>query len=494
MDSEEALNRPKSVHQTYSIRPKLPIIGFTMALFASVAFYFCHTLDQQVWQQLFSYHSTHLLAIEKPLYQDFYNKRLLIENIGTSEELNAIQNARQPDDNRTLTKTILADRSFRLFLEQKAPIYFSPKKRSYWLAHNKAIKEYIERLSTYQLGIIPERFNASPKIANLFSYIFIETNILNFISNVVLLLLLSSMIERHIKRSYLISFIIALSLTYASLYALATDAISKPLFGLNALVYVLTALVSSIFIQHHFRTNFANQRYLLFIGLCVVSLKLFHDFFYQTMNPEGILILVSLCLVAVVFAQKVYQFSRFDILAMTEQKTISTVSKQARTDYAEALKGLSRFNFKYARQKLRLLIEREPNSKQILESSYHLEKLSPEDGLFGMLAQRRIDDALSKQDYPTMQSIFQDIQQSAPNRQSAKKHISADNYLKMLVLFLQHNDTEKAEHAFMFLELAGQKALVQEACLVLIKTFSEKKHVKKKTHYQALYENYLVKT
>ena len=111
-----------------------------------------------------------------------------------------------------------------------------------------------------------------------------------------------------------------------------------------------------------------------------------------------------------------------------------------------------------------------------------------------MLAQLRIDDALSKQDYPSMQSIFQDIQQSAPNRQSAKKHISADNYLKMLVLFLQHNDTEKAEHAFMFLELAGQKALVQEACLLLIKTFSEKKHVKKKTHYQALYENYLIKT
>lgn len=495
MDSKETLIRKSSASSGQLAISQFPIVGVIIVLMASAAFYLCHTHDQKVWSLLFDYHSKYLLKTEKPLYQDFYNKRLQIENIGSEGELASIQEAVKLEDNNKLTKFILSDRSFRIFLEKKAAIYFSHKEKTYWLTHNKAIKQILNGLSTYQFSVIPERFIASPKISNLLSYIFIDQQATNFFSNIILLLLLCIMIERAVRRIYLAGFIISFSLIYASLYLSIAHSFSKPLFGLNALIYILIALSASVFIQRHFRTRFAHKKSFLIIGVTLIYLKITQDIAYQTLSKESLYALLPLLFAGIINAQTIYRFTCRTMNSIPEaQKTIPILSESTRASYAEALNALSRFNFTYARQRLRLLIEAEPNSGQILESSYHLEKLLPEEAMFGKLAQRRIEDALIKQDYPAMYSIFQDIQISTPSRGAAKKYIEPDYYLKMLVVFLQNNNIEKAEHAFMFLELAGQISLVQEACKLLIEAFSEKQLLKKKAQYQALYQSYLVDT
>ena len=492
MDTKETLIKESSTTNRLLTFSQFPILGLILALITCVVFYLSHSHDQKVWQQLFIYHSNHLLKTEAPLYEDFYNKRLSIEKVGSEKELASIQEAIKSKHKEQLSAFILSDRSFRIFLEKKAPIYFSPNERTYWLTHNKIVAQTLESLYAYQLGLIPERFITSPKIANLLSYIFIDEQIINVLSNLILLLLLCIIIERYVKRAYLAGFIISFSLVYASLYLSIADSFSKPLFGLNGLIYILSALITSIFIQTYFKTRFHRKKLYLIIGTLLICLKIACDVFFQTMSVAGLYALLPLCILGLIFASILYQFACRNIGVTTVQTTLPALSESTRADYEEALKGLSRFNFKYARQKLRLLIEEEPSSQRIMESSYHLEKLSPEDSIFGQLAQSRIDDALIRQDYLTVRSIFQDIQRSAPTRNAAKKHISADYYLKMLVLFLQHNDFEKAEHVFMFLELAGQKILVQEACKLLIESFTDKQLLKKKTHYQALYQNYLI--
>jgi hypothetical protein len=191
-----------------------------------------------------------------------------------------------------------------------------------------------------------------------------------------------------------------------------------------------------------------------------------------------------------------YQKRLFQTISVDNEVSASTIedldvlTKESRQNYAEALSGLSRFNFRYARQVLRPLRETCPKSLQILENSYHLEKLCPDEADFWLLAENRIEYCLVNQNYSEMLSVFQDIQKVAPSRELAGKNISPDHYLKMLVVFLNHNDIEKAEHAFMFLELAAKPVLVKEACKLLIDAFSKKQNSKKMAHYQALFESY----
>ena len=141
MDSKETLDKQALAYPEPLRKFRFPIVGVILTLIASMAFYACHTHDKKVWKQLYEYHSIHLLKIEKSHFQDFYSKRLLIENLGSANELASIKSAIQSNHRKQLTKLILSDRSFRIFLEQKAPIYFSPEERVYWQTHNKEVKE-----------------------------------------------------------------------------------------------------------------------------------------------------------------------------------------------------------------------------------------------------------------------------------------------------------------------------------------------------------------
>ena len=61
----------------------------------------------------------------------------------------------------------------------------------------------------------------------------------------------------------------------------------------------------------------------------------------------------------------------------------------------------------------------------------------------------------------------------------------------MLVIFNEFGNIEKAEQAFMFLELSGNSEVVKEACKLLIEAFKKRKDTHKKQQYQALLDDYL---
>lgn len=487
MDTKETLIHTLNWHAVIS---KCPIVGMTLLLIASSAFYACQSHDQTIWETLFDYHSKNLLKTEAPLYQDFYKKRLLIEGTGTESTLLILQDALLTHDNKILMQHILSDRSFRIFLEGNASVYFPPKEQARWLKHNKVINQYLAQLSHYHFAILPERFSSTPKAIQLISYIFVEQHFFNFLSNALLLLLLCIYIEPYIKRIYFIGFIAGFSLIYACTYSVIGHTASAPLLGLNALVYILSCLSISVCIQQQWRTRFKHLRLQLSLALILFSSKLALDIFYVSLSQEILYLLLFFSLLSLITAQPLYQLARDNTQNSLEPKQVITLPQDIRERYAEALKGVSRFNFNYARQQLRLLLDKAPHSPHILESSYHLEKLIPDNALFGTLVQARIERALLRQDLAAMQSIFQDIQRAVPKRSAAKAQIPPDYYLKMLVVFLTHHEFEKAEHAFMFLELAGHQHLVQEACKLLIEAFKNKKLVKKQTHYQALYQSY----
>tara|TARA_R110002167_G_scaffold47812_3_gene141312 strand:- start:127 stop:1587 length:1461 start_codon:yes stop_codon:yes gene_type:complete len=486
MDSKNTLTNKLSIFQG------LPVFGIIFVLIACAAFYLCRAQNEQAWLAIYSYYSEHLLDQEKLIYQDFYYKRLAIEHKGEEPQLAIIKRAISQQDHQTLSHIILSDRSFRTYLAQKAPIYFSNSQKAQWSDHNKTLNTYLHSLSEYQFAIIPELFSTSPAIANLFTHIFIDTQLINFLSNIFIFLLLSTVIERFIKRALFLKLIIASSISFSSVYLVTANSFSPPLMALNGTIYLMGFIILSLFLKNHYQKGCLRSKLCLLIGLLILSSKLILDYYSEILNHDFLIALTVIGIFSLgtswFYPQLFYPQTR-----TSNSKTIESeyLPKHMRHRYSEALLGLSRFNFDYSRKLLRNLRKDYPDSIHILESSYHLEKLQPEAAEFWQLAQKRIEHNLTTQNYSDMLAIFQDIQKAAPNRQLASKHISPDYYLKILVIFIYHGDIEKAEHAFMFLELAGEPTLVKDACKLLIDTFSKKQNLKKQDHYRALLDNYL---
>tara|TARA_R110001592_G_scaffold319724_3_gene597477 strand:+ start:4665 stop:6152 length:1488 start_codon:yes stop_codon:yes gene_type:complete len=492
MDAKETLTIKPSCAGKSSLIPKIPLVGIVIALIASTAFYLSRMHDQQVWQALHGYHEENLLEKEEPLYLDFYQKRLAIEQKGSKAQVTLIKNAISRKDKKALSHIILSDRSFRTYLSQKASIYFSPKQQELWIKHNSILTAQLSRLSTYRFALIPEIFIVSPSLANLVTYNFIDNRIESFLSNILIFLLLCAIAENFIRRSVILGAFFISSITYAGTYLFIADSFTAPLQTLNGVVYFFGFAIISAFVKSQYPEKFRHSKRYFVIALLLLGFKIIVDVYFNVFSLILLIGLIPLCISGVLLG---WFSSRFTLKNQdqlsTETHLQALLPKKSRHQYAEALTGLNRFNFKYARQVLQVLRTEHPDSLRILESSYHLEKLKPDEPSFWALAEARIENCLITQNYPEMLLIFQDIQKAAPSRDSASKHISTDHYLKILIVFIRHGNTEKAEHAFMFLELAGNQTLIKEACKLLIDVFSQKQDVQKKAHYLALLESYV---
>ena len=87
-----------------------------------------------------------------------------------------------------------------------------------------------------------------------------------------------------------------------------------------------------------------------------------------------------------------------------------------------------------------------------------------------------------------MKRLFQDIQKNAASKQRAKKSLEPEYYHKMMMVFVKNDDLNKAEQAFLFLELAGQKEIIKDACQLLIQEFKSRRISAKQQQYQMLFE------
>ena len=90
-----------------------------------------------------------------------------------------------------------------------------------------------------------------------------------------------------------------------------------------------------------------------------------------------------------------------------------------------------------------------------------------------------------------MRLLFNDIQKNAASKLQAKKNLKPDSYHKMMMVFVKHDDLNKAEQAFLFLEVGGEIEIIRDACLLLVQEFKVREMKTKQQQYQMLYERLL---
>lgn len=470
---------------------KLPLSGSLFGIVLAVVFFLCHSHDQKIRAFLYDYHGKHLLEIEAPIYDDFYSKRLAIEQVGSQSKLEQFRAARKHKKARTVSQFILLDRSFRPYIDENSPLFFTTKETENWQYHSKTVTRLLTDLSTYQFGLIPEHFDASPQFSRLLSYLFVDTDWLNLASNIILILCLFVLLEARIQRRRLWAALFLLSIVHGSLYLLFADALTSPLIGSNILVYFLSGLTLSLYLQQFMLSRKPVYLYFILATMLLWLLKAGLDAYYGFVSSAQLMGLILASLAGGLFGWPgSHLLTRQDLKNQqaVSDTPLNALSADLRAQYHEALTALTRFNFTYARSKLRQLITIAPTDTQLLDSSYHLEKLHPDEGFFWPLLEARIEIAVKTQNYPDLLAIFKDIQLGTGTPLAASRCIGAHYYLQMLIIFLRHNNLKQAEQAFMFLELSGDKQIVKDACQLLIEHLASKKLAAKQLDYQARYD------
>jgi len=472
------------------LNKKLPLVTLLMAFLLGATFLIFKQQDTAIWQQATSLYKQDLLVDELPIYLDFIERRLNIQQIGSADYLKQLQNDIEKKNTDRLTRLILSDNLFYPHLKDNGRLYMPSLVFGAWQVQREEVNELVSQLSEQRFALQPPILRSTLAPADFITHLFVAPLSWRFFINLGLFVLLTGLLERYLRKSTLVLHLFLSSLAGSVFYLLLSSPNSPTFLGSTGLIYgVSGTLCAALF--WHFKSQ-DNPKNLQKLSLCVGLLILL---LIAKSTSEYILNLIDLSIFISHFLIALLTFSVFALAEHMNQeqvpKDFSLTLKDDwtfRTKMAEVMNAISDFRFDIARETLKGLAQIYPESAHVLEQRYHLEKLQPDDGDYWDCANMLIQLSVKKQDYPRMKRLFHDIQKNAASKQRARESLKSDSYHKMMMVFVKHDDLTKAEQAFLFLEVGGQINIIRDACSLLIQEFKVRGLTTKQQQYQMLYK------
>lgn len=464
------------------------VISIALAIGLGTACYVFKLQDSgHLRQTLSHYEQQALLAQEQPLYLDFIQRRLRVEQVGTPEYLNQFENAIQRKATAEAAQTILSDRFFYPYLVNEGRLFMAPAVYQHWKdRRDQFVEPGLEALSERRFGLKPEQFGAS----NLVSHIVVEPYTLRLAANLVLLLLLGAYLEPRIGKGKMLLLFITSGLVSSGGFALLAslfDNHNEPIFqSASGAVSGVLGMVLASQVSPLSKTKTFGRVMMLGLALFWIGKTGFE------WNSGFIAwkVVASYALALSAGAAMYFMFwpasSRYGAENQATSTSNESLSWTFRVALAEVMDAISIMDFALAREKLAALMKRYPDSIELIEQRYHLEKLQPDGDVYWDCARDLVNFAVKKKDYLRMKALFEDIQKNAASKQHAKTRLEPEYYHKMMMVFVKHDDLNKAEQAFLFLELAGHANIINDACLLLQQEFKTRGNIAKERQYQML--------
>ena len=469
---------------------KLPLVTLLMAALLCATFVMFKQQDNDIWQQATDLYKQDLLADELPIYLDFIERRLNIQQIGSADYLSQLQNYSGKKDTAKLTALILSDNLFYPHLKENGRLYMPSLVFGAWQVQREEINDLVAQLSEQRFALFPFTQSSTPAPADFITHPFVESYNLRFFINLSLFVLLTGLLERYLRKSTLLLHIFLSSLSGSIFYLLFSSPYSPTFLGSSGLIYGVAGALCAVLYWHV--KSIKRPKNLRKLSLTVVLLMLL---LLTKSTSELVLNLIDHSIGISYLLTALLSFSVFSLAKQFNQEQIPNNSHHNsmedwtfRTEMADVMNAIAHFKFDIARDALRGLAQRYPQSALVLEQRYHLEKLQPDDGDYWDCANKLIQLSVKKQDYPRMKRLFHDIQKNAASKQRARESLKPDSYHKMMMVFVKHDDLTKAEQAFLFLEVGGQINIIRDACSLLIQEFKVRGMTAKQQQYQMLYE------
>lgn len=468
---------------------KLPFVTLLITLTLIVSFFVNVQQDAKKWNAIQEAYQSKLQKLEVPIYLDYLERKLTVENLGSSEHILSIKHSFDKGENLMAIKAILSDRAFTDYIRTKGHSFLSDETLTLWETERDLLNTLYKSTSAQRLGLSPFNFEIRQVLTHLLSHPYQPIFILFLISFVLVLFCFEKSLGAYRLCYY--SLISALASTFA--YLLLAPRHAQLMEGGLSLTY---GLASSLLVYHLHKNNLDKQsmtesKWRISLSVLAILSLIFYTSSTAIAHANPLPYLLASTLfpaigagLFMVFSLKVADSER----PQNKLTTDNTLDWEYRAELAKALDFVSRFEFNSARQVLNSLGKRYPESPVILEQRYNLAKLQPEDSLYWKLAQKLVEQCVHTHDYERICRLFRDIQTSAANKKQAQKNLSPEYYHQIMTLFINQGDLLRAEQAFHFLELGGDKHIIQDACRVLIKEFKIRDTSVKQEQYEMLLE------
>jgi len=470
-------------------KKRIPILS----LLLSIAFVACFVLfekqDSSTLQQaIIQYQQQNLLKLEQSIYVEFVERRFNIERIGSEAYLDRLHRAAKDKNPDHFITLLLKDRFFYPYLLAEGRLFMGATDFSEWkVQREELINPIVARLNEFHFALSLEHH----RISNFISYLFIESSRLWLSINILILLACGGFLERRLGRGKVLLLFFSGTFICGIFYQLFSSKLNPVMQGLSG---TLCTLMGACLVQTYFSyRNGLRPKLSLVLALSYVSMiggYFSALWFWEKIDFRGLSILTMMLILGGGLYALLWRLELLMNLVKTKASIDdhSQVERDFRAELALVMETISIFNFDKAREQLKLMSEHYPNSPEVMEQRYHIEKLYPNEAFYWACARDLVNFAVANNDYARMTFIFEDTQKNAPSKQRAKISLEPEYYHKMMAVFVAHDDLNKAEKAFLFLELAGKTDIIKDACQLLIHEFKARGIRIKQQQYQMLFE------
>jgi|GEM_PF-2559035 len=464
-----------------------------LSLLLSIIFVTCFVLSEKqdastLQQAIEQYQQQNLLKLEQSIYIEFVERRFNIERIGSEEYLERLHRAAQDKNPDHFITMLLKDRFFYPYLFAEGRLFMSAADFNRWKAQREElINPTIGQLNEFHFALSLEHKG----ISNFISYLFIESSRLWLALNILILLVCCGFLELQLGRGKILLLFFSSAFVCGIFYLLVSSKLSSAMQGLSGpLCAMMAACIVHTYYSHHDGLKLILSIALGLFYTSMIGCYLGALWFWERIDLSGL----SVFALMLVFGGGFYAVLRRLEALMNLPKSEpsagghNSVDRDLRAELALVMEAISIFNFAKAREQLKLMSEHYPDSPAVMEQRYHIEKLYPDEEDYWACVRDLVNYAIAHNDYTRMTFVFEDIQKNAPTKQRAKRSLEPEYYHKMMAVFVAHNDLNKAEKAFLFLELAGKKDIIKDACQLLIHEFKAREIRVKQQQYQMLFE------
>lgn len=430
-----------------------------------------------------------LYTLEAQNYQDFIARRFAIEQKGSAAYLAYIDGLLANDQKPLLADEIIQNREFYSYLLAASPHFMAPQAHENWKTLREQLNPLLVQLSDYDFGLKPEAF----RLADFFTSAFIESKGWLLLGNLLILFLAGSYLEYYLGKTRLVILWLSGTAICAAIYAVVNTISAPVLTGASGPITLLSSIALIHLIKEWRKDDIVQSvtqrrmKWLLFGLLVGFILKMGLEWtLLATLSGSFVLhhvVIILFGLAIFLFAQPLLGFDRAQ--STPENEYSEEMDRLRRVEWAKAMDEISSLDFFQAQKRLERLIKDHTHDTELVAQLYRLAKLDGSD-TYWKCAELLIETAVENTDHELACLLFNDIQKNASSKKIARERLAPNYYHKMMMIFVHHDDMERAEKAFLFLELNGNANIITDACTLLMQEYKNRKNIEKSRQYEML--------
>lgn len=442
----------------------LPWMTAALACVLLLSFFWSYSTEKAAHQTLLNeYLELGLFDLEQEHYLDYQVHKVRVDFSESEASYERLLGALYSDERASFAWLVFEDKDFYHYLLSQGDKYMPSQNYEVWHQHRSLLEDKKHnQLPSHRFGFSPDQRD----ISRWLSAAFVDTSILDFVTNSFLILALMGFLERSRTAWFALASFILCSLTGNALLAILSQGQHQVFTGLNMSLFSLAGIAAWLFYKQQ-KTDLADtwrKRLALtfaFAGLALSAKALLEWWFASSLTIEWFAGLLSfvLLLIAYAFYDKLFKENLFS--EFTPAAPEGEPSQALRTSLNQGFAELTAFKFEDALSRFKAIQADNPNDLISAKQCYLLTQANSASTDTQAATDRYAQALIAHNDVHHAKALLSDLRKQTSENNSV---FPLNAYATLMRLFLNDNDFSRAERSFDLLRKHGDNpSLIQEA-------------------------------